>query len=57
MVPVRRLLTSSAHARSMATLRRVMKWVGADKALVEYSLILCLVVLVLIMFVMLLSTR
>jgi hypothetical protein len=43
----------------MATLRRAMKWVSisTDKSLVEYSLILCLVVLVLIMFVMLLSTR
>lgn len=43
----------------MATLRRAMKWFsgGAEKSLVEYSLILCLVVLVLIMFVILLSTR
>jgi len=43
----------------MATLRRAMKWVSfrTDKSLVEYSLILCMVGPVLIMFVMLLSTR
>jgi Flp pilus assembly pilin Flp len=56
---VSRFITSVMHPVPMAALRRAFKRVEdqAGQALVEYSLIVCLVVVVLIIIVMLIGNQ
>jgi Flp pilus assembly pilin Flp len=52
------MLTREAQANPMALLRRAITWADQDgQALVEYSFILCLVVVVCIVVVMVLGNQ